>query len=303
MNSVIFFTQNGWAFGQIHHGLIKNLFPHRIYANLLNWEGSYSYEEYNFLNKSYRLFVTQPDGVNTLLSAGIPAGKIIAIAHHENDLRHALNNPNGQQQLESIRELAVVNPNMIEICANLGIKRIPRFVRVGIDANHYRANLSNELKIVGYAGAKTFPHSDGTNCKRGYLIDQILRDQPVTIKCHQSYNHLAMPGYYQSLDALLVTSSYESVGLPAMEAACAGRMVFGGSVGYVDLQLDELDQPTGTISYAVNDEGFVADLRREINWYCRNPSHYRRECRRYQANALRRFDWSRSIQDWVNLLD
>jgi hypothetical protein len=67
MNSVLFFIENGWAFGTIHHGLIKRLWEHRIYANLLDWRLHYSGMEHHYFRHRYRQVCTTIDGITPLL--------------------------------------------------------------------------------------------------------------------------------------------------------------------------------------------------------------------------------------------
>ena len=87
MKKVLFYTQNRWAFGSIHHGLCKELYKHNIYANLLNEDHEYTKEEFQLLNSTYDLFVTNPDKVIALhTKGGIPLNKIIAVAHGQWDI-------------------------------------------------------------------------------------------------------------------------------------------------------------------------------------------------------------------------
>ena len=69
MKKVLFYTQNRWAFGSIHHGLIKELYKHNIYGNLLDWTKRYTEEEFKYLDNTYDLFVTNPEAVMSLHQA------------------------------------------------------------------------------------------------------------------------------------------------------------------------------------------------------------------------------------------
>ena len=49
--------------GQIHRSLEKELYQHGIYANLLNWRTEVKPVEWQMLNDTYDLFLTNPDAV------------------------------------------------------------------------------------------------------------------------------------------------------------------------------------------------------------------------------------------------
>ena len=65
--------------------------------------------------------------------------------------------------------------------------------------------------------------------------------------------HLAMPGYYGTIDCLMVSSTInESCGLPLLEAAAAGRVPISTMVG---INLD-VPKPTGYI-LPMDEMGYV----------------------------------------------
>lgn len=108
MLKVLFFTENGWAFGSIHHGLCKELYKYGIFANLLDWTKEYSREEFDLLNSTYDLFVTNAPAVMHLNHNGIPPEKIIIIAHGQLDLLVA-NNNFGVEFYDYIRGYGVIS--------------------------------------------------------------------------------------------------------------------------------------------------------------------------------------------------
>jgi glycosyltransferase involved in cell wall biosynthesis len=111
---------------------------------------------------------------------------------------------------------------------------------------------------------------------------------------HKNYNHLCMPGYYETIDALLVTSDYEACGLPAMEAAAAGRLVVSAAVGY-------FDGSSGALCRTPEDE-FVEDARRILEEH-KDPIKYRETCERAQQYARDHYDWSHVVDGWIDLLN
>lgn len=294
MNSVLFFIQNGWAFGTIHHGLIKRLWDHRIYSNLLDWNLGSSLEEHAYFCQRYRQVCTTIDGITHVLNAGWPASKIVGVAHSERDLVLTLGKHDASI-VEQLKGFAVVNPSLIRVSAELGFKRVPTVVRVGIDTEIFDMPLPRELKTIGYAGARVFHMSNKTECKRGHLIDRVIEGLPITLKERVNYNHLAMPGYYNTLDGLLMTSSYESVGLPALEAAAAGRLAFGAKVGYFNGSYGHLCRTP--------DDEYVADAREAIQRYVADPKAFRIACINARKAVRENHNWDRCIADWVSLFD
>jgi hypothetical protein len=69
------FNQDRWCMGQIHRSLEKELYQHGIYANLLNWRNETKPVEWQMLNDTYDLFLTNPDAVLPLANCGIPLGR------------------------------------------------------------------------------------------------------------------------------------------------------------------------------------------------------------------------------------
>lgn len=294
MNSVLFFIENGWAFGTIHHGLIKRLWDHRIYANLLDWRSIYSGMEHHYLRHRYRQICTTIDGITPLIEINWHPSRIVGVAHSERDLTLMLGRHDAGI-VDQLKGYAVVNKDLVKVSADLGIKRVPTIVRVGVDSEFFDMPLPASLRTVGYAGAKTFEMSDKTDCKRGHLIPCVIDGLNVTLHEHAFYNHLAMPGYYSDIDALLVTSSYESVGLPALEAAAAGRLVLGARVGY-------FDGGYGHLCRTPNDE-YVADAREAIRRYTADPAAFRIACINARKTVRDQYDWGNCVLDWVSLFD
>ncbi|MCX8009271.1 MAG: hypothetical protein N3A54_06275, partial [Patescibacteria group bacterium] len=87
---VTFFTQNRWAFGNIHHSLSKALYEHGVVSEVVDFTVPYMADDFHHLIKSTDLFITNPDAVAPLLSYGTPYSKISIVAHAEWDILRAL---------------------------------------------------------------------------------------------------------------------------------------------------------------------------------------------------------------------
>ena len=292
MKSVLFYTQNRWAFGQIHHALIKRLWEHGIYAHLLDWTQHYSDTEFELLNEKFETFMTTPEAVGSLVHRGIPISKIICVAHHEKDIVAAVKDV-GAEFVSGVKRFGVMTPDLVGVARQNGIVRPINEVRYGLDFDHYFAPIANELKTVGYAGEIASHMSDGSDFKRSHLIPMVIARVPLALRQHEFYNHLCMAGYYTKIDALLVSSSYETAGLPAMEAATAGRLVVGTPVGYFD--------GSSGILCRLDADGFVADAARALEEHM-DPRKYREQCERAQQYARDHYDWRHVIDKWLELL-
>lgn len=292
MNSILFYTENGWAFGRIHHALIKRLWEKRIYCDLLDWKIQCTHREHELLRRKYRLVCSNT--LDGLIGWRWPLDRMVAVFHCERDIVLAVNQL-GTAVFNDLHGFGVVNSSMIKVAADLGITRRPVVVRVGLDAEHFILPAPQSLRTVGYGGIKNFILSQGQECKRGHLVPGIVAEAGLTLREHEFYNHLAMPGYYQDIDALVVSSNYESVGLPALEAAASGRLVIGAEVGYFDGSYG--------IKCAIDDQGFRHDAIKALRHYAANPLEFRLACVRHRDAVRDRHDWSKCIDDWVALFD
>jgi len=298
MIKVLFYTQNRWAFGSIHHALAKELYKHNIYSNVLDWTQSYSHDEFHLLNSTYDIFVTNPEAVMSLHSRGIPFKKIITIAHGQWDLLLARQN-NGVDFYKELRGYGVISEILKQKSAEFGIQRIPNIVKLGIHFDDFYDNIHECLRTVGYAGQKICLNFDKVEIKRANLVEAaVIGLENINLITHGEYNHLCMPGYYKYVDCLIMASTEEAGGLPVMEAAASGRLVLGTPVGYF-----EHNARLGAgIELPIDAEQFVNKAREHITYYRDNPQQYRIMCQNIQQFARDNYDWSNVIHAWVELL-
>jgi glycosyltransferase involved in cell wall biosynthesis len=288
--SVLFFTQNKWAFGQIHHSLIKRLWEKGIYANLIDCEQSYSHAEMSLLFSKYDTVVTTANS-GSLVACGLPPERLVYMAHAEEDISRAIA-AHGVGLFSRLKGFGAVNPSIIRVAEDLNVGRVPTIVRNGIDFDHYYAPISTSLGSVGYGSADVHIVADNTDCKRTYLLSKVMQGTGLNFRTHGYFNYLCMPGYYKTIDALLVTSSYESCALPSLEAAAAGRLVISANVGY-------FDGSHGALCRLPDDE-FVEDAKEALNKY-KDPALYREVCEKAQQYAREHYDWEHVVDDWIKL--
>lgn len=298
MIKVLFYTQNRWAFGSIHHALAKELYQHGIYANLLDWTQPYTLDEFRLLNNTYDVFVTNPEAVMSLHSRGIPLKKIVTIAHGQWDLLLARQN-NGVDFYNELKGYAVISEVLRQKSKEFGIPRIPSITPIGIHFDTFYDDISDRLQTVGYAGQKECINFFKQEIKRAKLVELATTElQGITLKTHGDYNHLCMPSYYKEIDCLIMASTEEAGGLPVMEAAAAGRLVMGTYVGYFEHNADK----GAGIGLPMDHSEFILKTREHLSYYRDNPIQYREKCQSIQQFAKDNYDWSTVIDYWIQVL-
>jgi glycosyltransferase involved in cell wall biosynthesis len=298
MKKVLFYTQNRWAFGSIHHGLCKELYKHNIYANLLDEDKDYTKEEFQLLNSTYDLFVTNPDKVISLhTKSGIPLRKIVAIAHGQWDILLANQTSDIYSQIYSFGVISNILKNK---CKEWNISVEPKVVETGIHFDLFYAKPSINLKTIGYGGVKQTYNFFGQEIKRGYLVEEACKDiEGVKLQVSGNYNHLCMPAYYRTVDAVIMSSTEEAGGLPMLEAAAAGRLPIGTPVGF----FEENASQGGGILVSVDEKEFIKDVKQIVYYYRDNSNDYINKCLEVQSYAQEHYDWYKKIGSWIELLD
>lgn len=298
MIKVLFYTQNRWAFGSIHHALAKELYKHNIYANLLDWTQPYTADEFRLLNKTYDVFVTNPEAVLSLHHRGVPLNKIVTIAHGQWDLLLARQN-NGTEFYNQLKGYAVISDVLKQKSLEFGISRIPDITPLGIHFDTFYDKVPDRLRVVGYAGQKECINFFKQEIKRAKLVELATTNiQDISLVTHGDYNHLCMPGYYKTIDCLIMASTEEAGGLPVMEAAAAGRLIMGTYVGYFEHNADI----GAGIGLPIDASEFLTKAREHIIYYRDNPIQYKEKCESIQQFAKEHYDWSSVVQHWVKVL-
>ena len=298
MLKVLFYTQNRWAFGSIHHALAKELYKHNIYTNLLDWTQQYTADEFKLLNKTYDVFVTNPEAVLSLHSRGIPLNKIVTIAHGQWDLLLAKHH-NGVEFYNELKGYAVISDILKQKSIEFGISRLPNITPLGIHFDAFYDKIPDKLSVVGYAGQKECLNFFNQEIKRAKLVELAVADiEGIQLFTHSNYNHLCMPGYYKEIDCLIMASTEEAGGLPVMEAAAAGRLVMGTYVGYFEHNADI----GAGIGLPIDASEFITKAKEHIIYYRNNPVQYREKCQNIQQFAREHYDWSIVVKHWVDVL-
>jgi len=297
MLRVLFFTQNRWAYGTIHHALAKELYKKGIYANLMDWTQTYSREEFKLLMATYDVFVTHPEAVMGMHHMyGVPLDRVVAMGHGQWDLLHSIN-PDFDFY-PHLRNYGVISDVLKRKSAEFGISREPAVARLGIHFDVLYNRPSESLARVGYSGDKEVKNFFGEEIKRSHLVRSAVEGTGLELVEHSYYNHLCMPGYYRTIDAVVMSSTEEAGGLPMMEAAAAGRLPIGTPVGYF-----EENGPRGAgIVVPLEESQFVEKTRSTLCMFRDSPYAYRTMCEAAQTFARDNYDWPVVIDQWVELI-
>jgi glycosyltransferase involved in cell wall biosynthesis len=298
MRRIAFFTYNEWAFGSIHKALIKELYKNGIDSNIIDWNISYSREEFNAFMDTYDVFVTVPgNAITALLSYGVPYSSIIAIAHGRYDIQFGISEGN---DFNSFRAYGGVSSDLSYFSQQNGINKEFHVVRNGINFDEFYRPVAEELNVIGYSGVieKDNPHSNIKDWKRGYLVQDIASKTDTKLLLPSKRSHLAMSAYYKDIDCLMVSSTeQESCGLPLLEAAAAGRLPISTLTGINR----DFDKPTGII-LPMEEERYLSGGINSINLLKENPHLFNQLCTNAQEFARMHYDWSIVLDDWITLL-
>ena len=297
MKRVVFFTETEWAFGTIHYELTKNLFVQGINANVLPWNKAYSRQEISELCAVIDYFVSTPYGVAILIdSYGVKPEQCIAVSHAVLDiecLKTFL--PENVQRLYAY---SAVSTWLIEQSQLHGIERIPLYTPIGINYLAFSTVPSKELRTVGYAGAIN-PDNIHRHIKRPWLVEQAAHQSGLKFQAAHGYHNsfITMPGFYNAVDAVIVASTEEGAGLPALEASAAGKLVISTPVG---LWLAKAGSSGHTVP--IEENAFLKSTISHLEYYRDNATAYRLKCLDTQEHA-RRYDWANVIHHWAELIE
>jgi glycosyltransferase involved in cell wall biosynthesis len=300
MTRIVFYIDSEWAFGQIHYELAKNLYQKNIDASVLPWQQPYTLREMTELAAVTDRFVTNPNGYVTLRrDYGIAPEQIIIIAHAVYDLNY-LYNQDGAIAFDAAHQFIVVSEFLRQTAETLGIARRPTVLHLGINTNRYAFNPSTQLRTIGIAGKfhRVDPHT-GYDLKRGYLVERCAQALGLEVKIAENYHNsfVTMAGFYPTVDCVIIASTEEGAGLPALEAAAAGRLVISTPVGHWPERAGE----KGGITVPIEESAFTEQVIAALKKYQDDPAAFARTCRAIQKHAAS-YDWSLVADEWAALL-
>jgi len=296
MKRIVFFVEPEWAYGVIHYDLIKWLQPYNIRASVMPWTRQYTVDEVQELSQHIDYFVSTPSGLEALCiyHYHIHPEQIIVVCHSREDIEYLLKLP--ETVSNRIAKLGAVSNWVRDEMIRMGIQKPIQVCTLGVDYEQFYSPIAKELEIVGYAGAYKVLHND--HIKRAHLVDKAVGRSGLGLKIAIQYHNsfMTMPGFYPQVGAIVVSSTHEGAGLPALEAAAAGRLVISTAVGHWDrIGL------RGAVEMPIEEEAFVDSCAETLTYYKNNPKEYQARCLTIQEHA-REYDWSNHIESWVELI-
>ncbi len=297
---IMIYGYTKWSHGRVYYDLSKHLHRLGYIVDILDWQVSQAGHMVE-LSPYYDLFMTSLDGVGSLVDIyGVPYDRIIAISHHELDIRMLIERK-GIDVFDKFASYGVVSEFLYSASLMRGVARAPMVASLGINYADFRCDISERLQTVGYASSmsvKTY----GIEWKRGDLAEAAAREAGLAFKvAGWTGNQISfhdMPEFYRSVDAVVTSSISEAAQLPVMEAAAAGRLVICTPVGHFPQRAYQ----GGGIMAPIEDEKFTAFTAAMLRYYKDNPAAYVDKCRSIQE-AARKFDWQYAIGDWVALIE
>ncbi len=292
-----FYTYSEWAFGAIHNALCKELYRLGIYANIIDWNKTYTQLEFDSFMELYDVFVTSPGkAVDILLAFGVPYDKIIVVVHGRYDVQAGISHGNN---FNAFRKYGGVSPDLQEYSKLLGINRDMIVAMNGIHFDYFYDKPQTKLSNIGYGGALEYKnHLDhNRDLKRGYLIKKVSDRTGIPINVVTPRSYMTMPSYYKTVSCVMVSSTEESCGLPLMEAAAAGRLPISTPVG---VARDYPNSPCIVLPFDEND--YVERAFSVLSTLKSDSYQYHLNCVEAQDFARQHYDWSVRIWDWIKLL-
>jgi Glycosyl transferases group 1 len=309
MKRVVFYVEPDWAFGAVHNELMKWFRIYGYDCRILPWNKSYTLEAMRELDNVTDLWLTTPHGWRFLgydYCCTVPE-KCAVIGHAKIDMAEVIHY-HGYGDFDKFYSYACVSPWLSQVSKDLGIQREAKVTPVAINYNMFYGEPSEKLTTLGYAGKfeerNAFtPEQIFSDLaqpkyhKRGYLVREIAERLGLNFKVAEHYHRsfVTMSGYYRSVDCLLIPSTEEGAGLPAMEAGAAGKLVIGTPVGHWKTRITD----AGGIEVPIPEDEFVGKTIEYLNYYIAHPKEYRDKCYQIREHA-RTYDWAKVIDSWVN---
>jgi glycosyltransferase involved in cell wall biosynthesis len=297
MKKIVFYMEPTWAYGTIHYELCKYLWTYGFDCKLLPWNQSYTLAEMQELIDTTDLFVTTPHGWR-LLGYNykiFDAKQCVVISHSKLDMDELIE-MHGLGDFDKFHRYGAVSEWLGEVSTQLGITRPAFITPLGINTNSFYSKPNDSLQTIGCMGlGQVGVHQ---NIKRPWLLEIATSRAVLHLRAASSYHHsfVTMPGFYKSVDAVLIASTEEGAGLPLLEAGAAGKLVISTPVGHWKRAGEQ-----GADLVPIQEDEFIEKTVELLSYYKSNPEKYRQRCLEIQHHA-QSYDWKYVIDKWVEIL-
>lgn len=298
MKKILIFTENNWVFGKIHNELIKVLHPD-VYCDILEYSYQHYADNISMYMQKYDYFLSNTWGAYMLHSKyGVPANRIIGIAHGEIDL-YLISQQNRQIDLDFISNLkgyGVISPFLYNASVNSDIVRKPQILKIGLFTDMYDFPKKTKLETLGYLGAFKVDYGYG-NIKRGHLAQAVAEKTGLNFFITQQYHFLCVEQLYKRIDMVAFCSLTEGNPYSALEAFAAGIPVIGTQTGI----FPELAQSGGGKILPFDENEYINQGVEYINELKNNNALYLDICDKAREYS-KEFNWSKLKNDWINYI-
>ena len=297
MKKIVFYMEPTWAYGTIHYELCKYLWTYGFDCKLLPWNQSYTLAEMQELIDTTDLFVTTPHGWR-LLGYNykiFDAKQCVVISHSKLDMDELIE-MHGLGDFDKFHRYGAVSEWLGEVSTQLGITRPAFITPLGINTNSFYSKPNDSLQTIGCMGlGQVGVHQ---NIKRPWLLEIATSRAVLPLRAASSYHHsfVTMPGFYKSVDAVLIASTEEGAGLPLLEAGAAGKLVISTPVGHWKRAGEQ-----GADLVPIQEDEFIEKTVELLSYYKENPEKYRQRCLEIQHHA-QSYDWKYVIDKWIEIL-
>ena len=297
MKKIVFYMEPTWAYGTIHYELCKYLWTYGFDCKLLPWNQSYTLAEMQELIDTTDLFVTTPHGWR-LLGYNykiFDAKQCVVISHSKLDMDELIE-MHGLGDFDKFHRYGAVSEWLGEVSTQLGITRPAFITPLGINTNSFYSKPNDSLQTIGCMGlGQVGVHQ---NIKRPWLLEIATSRAVLPLRAASSYHHsfVTMPGFYKSVDAVLIASTEEGAGLPLLEAGAAGKLVISTPVGHWKRAGEQ-----GADLVPIQEDEFIDKTVELLSYYKSNPEKYRQRCLEIQHHA-QSYDWKYVIDKWIEIL-
>lgn len=278
------FVDTGWSLGQMYRVIARHL-----EADIFDWAKpppDYTWAAYD------RILTLPAAGSTFLVNQGVSRSKILLVAHAECDLIQLVRREG--TDWSTYAGFGAVSDTLACSALTLGITRVPTVLRQGIPCTDYETEIPYRLGAIGYGAIMSRNNEYGVEIKRGWMAAEVARRLGLTFKPAVGLTREEMPGYYQSIDAVLMTSLQEGGAMPPYEAAASGRLVIGTPVGdFPRLALEGL----GVLA-PLGEDAFIEFAVATLGHFVRNPEEFQLRCAATRSAARRQRDWPVVVEDW-----
>lgn len=309
--NVVFFIEPEWSYGRVHYDLTKYLGKYGFNCHILPWNKSYFLEEMKEYDVCVDTFVTTPHGWISLKSYDIQPNKCVVLAHSRTDLVDLIQ-AYGVQEFEKFKEFGCLNQHLIDLSKELGIKRTPILMPIGVCYETFTTKISDKLKTVGfgsfYSEKETFSNIDENDLfsyskrvKRGWLAKQAVEAAGLEFKIANTYHNsfVTMPGFYDSVDAIICASTEEGCCMPTMEGAAAGKLIITTPLGNAGDVIKGSD--IDILIAPFEEDQYLEKVTEILKFYKDNDAAYKEACLNL-SEKMKKFDWHSVINYWVDAL-